>query len=208
MNIILSDNIDFYAELNKDSDDEYSDENMCLLTNLPLDKNAIKLPCSHEFNLYPLYKEVMQQKTITNTSHLNIDKLKFNQIKCPYCRQKHDFLLPRIRLNKDMIYCSGVNSPEQFCMKFHTCEYLFKSGKNKNYMCYKPAYYDVNYCYCLTHHTMASKRRWKTTQSTSKKTTHVNICGAILKTGKRAGHECGAKIIDENIHFCKRHLSS
>ena len=35
MNFVLSDNIDFYAELNKDSDDEYTDENTCLLTNLP-----------------------------------------------------------------------------------------------------------------------------------------------------------------------------
>ena len=32
MNFVLSDNIDFYAELNKDSDDEYTDENTCLLT--------------------------------------------------------------------------------------------------------------------------------------------------------------------------------
>ena len=56
MNYILNNNIDFYAELNKDSDDESSDENTCLLTDLPLDKNSIKLPCSHEFNFYPLYK--------------------------------------------------------------------------------------------------------------------------------------------------------
>lgn len=75
MNYILNNNIDFYAELNKDSDDESSDENTCLLTDLPLDKNSIKLPCSHEFNFYPLYKEVFQQKTLTTSSYLNLDKL-------------------------------------------------------------------------------------------------------------------------------------
>ena len=73
MNIVIDGNIDFYAELNKDtdSDDECSDENTCLLTKLPLDKNSIKLPCSHEFNFYPLYKEVYQQKTIIQTRRAN-----------------------------------------------------------------------------------------------------------------------------------------
>ena len=209
MNFVLSDNIDFYAELNKDSDDESTDENTCLLTNLPLDKNSIKLPCSHEFNFYPLYKEVYRQKTWSSTSHLNIDKLKFHQIKCPYCRQKHDFLLPHIRLNKDMRYCSGVNSPEKFCMEFHTCEYVFKSGKNKGNTCSKSAYYGETSCYCLTHHNSASKKM--TTSVKSKKTNnndgYVKTCGAILKSGKRVGHECGAKISDETNHFCKRHIT-
>ena len=40
MNIILEGNINFYEQLNNlDSDDE--DENVCLLTNLPLDDNKI-----------------------------------------------------------------------------------------------------------------------------------------------------------------------
>jgi|AntAceMinimDraft_11_1070367.scaffolds.fasta_scaffold05651_5 hypothetical protein len=206
MNYILNNNIDFYAELNKDSDDESSDENTCLLTDLPLDKNSIKLPCSHEFNFYPLYKEVFQQKTLTTSSYLNLDKLDFHQIKCPYCRQKHDFLLPHIRINKDMRYCPGVNSPQQFCMKFHTCDYVFKSGKNKGNMCYSNAYYDVNGCYCLTHHTSIAKKM-TTSNKTKTNEGYVKTCGAILKSGKRAGYECGSKIIDETSHFCKRHLS-
>jgi hypothetical protein len=206
MNIILSDNIDFYAELNKDSDDECSDENTCLLTNLPLDKNSIKLPCSHEFNFYSLYKEVYQQKTITTTSYLNIDKLGFHQIKCPYCRQKHDFLLPHIRLNKDMRYCIGVNSPEKFCMAFHTCEYVFKSGKNKNNNCSKTAFHDVGGCYCLAHHKSVSNK--SPTSSKSLKKTCVKVCEAILKSGKRAGCKCEAKISDETNNFCKRHKSN
>ena len=49
----------------------------------------------------------------------------------PILSSKHDFLLPHIRLNKDMRYCSGVNSPEKFCMEFHTCEYVFKVGKTR-----------------------------------------------------------------------------
>ena len=87
MNIVLEGNINFYDELNKiDTDDEDDNELVCLLTNLPLDQNSIKLSCNHEFNLLPLYREVVKQKTRTASSYLNTDKLAFNQIKCPYCR--------------------------------------------------------------------------------------------------------------------------
>jgi hypothetical protein len=201
MNIVLNDDIDFYAELNKDSDDEISDENMCLLTNLPLDKNFIKLPCSHEFNFYPLYKEVYRQKTWSSTSHLNIDKLNLHQIKCPYCRQKHDFLLPHVRINKDMKFCQGVNSPQKFCMDFHKCHYIFKTGKNKGHICSKHAYYDVNGCYCLAHHKNLPKK-----SAMPKKSTNLHTCEGILKTGKRAGQVCGAKITEQTNIFCKRHM--
>jgi hypothetical protein len=210
MNIILEDGINFYDELNKLDDDisVNEDDDICLLSHMHLDKNHIKLKCNHSFNFEPLFKEVCKQKC-GKSINLEIDKVKYNQIKCPYCRQKHDFLLPHIRLNKDMRYCSGVNSPDKFCMEFHTCEYAFKSGKNKGNMCSKSAYYDETSCYCLIHHNSASKKM--TTSVKSKKTNnnngYVKTCGVILKSGKRVGHECGAKISDETNHFCKRHTT-
>ena len=219
MNIVLEGNINFYDELNKlDTDDEDENEPLCLLTNLPLDKNSIKLSCNHEFNFLPLYKEVVQQKTRTNSSYLNTDKLAYNQIKCPYCRQKTENLLPHVRLNKDMSFISGVNTPESLCMKFHTCNYLFKSGKNKDNCCSKQAYFDVEGCFCSTHHAYALKQKQKNAskminQPTSVKNTNNNepsaptLCKAILKTGKRAGQSCNSKIICNNDQFCKRHLS-
>ena len=209
MNIILEGGINFYDELhNMDTDDET--ENCCLLTNLPLDKNRIKLPCNHEFNFLPLYNEVLHQKMKTPTSHLNMDKLAFNQIKCPYCRQKSEFLLPQVRLNKNMIFYPGVNSPEQLCMDFHTCEYIFKSGKNKNNYCSKTAYYDAAGCFCPAHHITMDKKN-KKTSSSSKPTIISNnenivLCNVILKYGKRMGQECGSKTCTDNTQFCKRHL--
>ena len=222
MNIILEGGINFYDELNNiDTDDE--DEKSCLLTNMPLDKNSIKLPCSHEFNFFPLYNEVFHQKVKSSTSHLNTDKLAFNQIKCPYCRQKFDFLLPHIRLNKDMLFCAGVNTPEALSMDFHTCEYMFKNGKHANDYCSKTAYYGVAGCYCPTHQISMEKK------GSSKKQTNLVIdlshdtnnvsnvnavlsnktnvyCKAVLKTGIRLGQDCGAKTCIESTHFCKRHL--
>ena len=223
MNIILEGNINFYDELHKiDTDDEDENEIVCLLTNLPLDKNSIKLSCNHEFNLLPLYKEVVQQKTHTVSSYLNTDKLAYNQIKCPYCRQKMDYLLPHVRLNKEMGFLSGVNAPEKMCMDFHTCEYTFKSGKNKDQCCSKTAYFDVTGCYCTTHHNYALKQKQKTSKivntSISSSTTSTNengnsvivsptLCQGILKSGKRVGQVCGSKIKCKNDSFCKRHVS-
>ena len=217
MNIVLEGNINFYDELHKiDSDDEDDNDNepLCLLTNLPLDKNSIKLPCSHEFNFVPLYKEVVQQKTRTISSHLNTDKLAYHQIKCPYCRQKMDCLLPHVRLNKEMGFISGVNTPEKMCMDFHTCEHTFKSGKNKDQYCSKTAYFDVEGCYCSTHHAYALKQKMKksskpttNTKKPIKISTKKPVCNAILKSGKRIGQVCGSKIKCKNDSFCKRHVS-
>ena len=228
MNIILEGGINFYDELNNiDTDDE--DEKSCLLTNMPLDKNSIKLPCSHEFNFLPLYNEVFHQKVKSSTSHLNTDKLAFNQIKCPYCRQKFDFLLPHIRLNKDMIFYAGVNTPEALSMDYHTCEYMFKNGKRANEYCSKTAYYGVAGCYCTTHQISMEKKGSSKKQTnividlshyTNHETTvstlsNVNAvlsnktkvyCMAVLKTGKRLGQDCGSKTCTESTQFCKRHL--
>jgi len=204
MNIILEGNINFYDELNNmDNDSDDDDDNYCLITKMPLDKNNIKLPCNHAFNFVPLYKEVVQQKSKTNMSYLNTDKLAFDQIKCPYCRQKFNFLLPHIRLNKDMMFCQGVNTPEKFCMEFHTCEYMFKNGKNKDNSCSKPAYYGVSGCYCCNHHITIDKR------NISKEVTNVTtntLCNAVFKSGKRIGEICGSKTCSENNQVCKRHL--
>lgn len=229
MNIILEGGINFYDELNNiDTDNE--DEKSCLLTNMPLDKNSIKLPCSHEFNFLPLYNEVFHQKVKSSTSHLNTDKLAFNQIKCPYCRQKFDFLLPHIRLNKDMLFCAGVNTPEALSMDFHKCEYIFKNGKHANDYCSKTAYYGVAGCYCPVHQISMEKKASSkkqtnlvidlsgdTNNESNDKSTVSNVnavlsnktnvyCMAVLKTGKRLGQDCGSKTCTESTQFCKRHL--
>ena len=151
MNFIIEDNIDFYKQLHDlESDSESDDEQLCLLTKMPLDQNNVVLPCKHSFNLYPLYKEVYNQKLRTSTSYLETNRLNFNQMKCPYCRQIFDFVLPHVRINKQMGFHNGVNSPEKICMKsFHSCSHVFKSGKRKDTPCNKIGYYTKNGCYCI-----------------------------------------------------------
>ena len=236
MNIIIEDNIDFYKELttfDSDDDDDILNENVCLLTRMPLDRNKISLPCKHSFNFYPLYKEVYNQKSKTNISHLETHKLKFNQIKCPYCRQIFDFILPHIRINKSMSFYHGVNTPVNICMPYdHLCTYIFKSGKNKNNVCGKLGYYvDDDSCYCSTHHLIIQKRNTMSKQTNTIVTnivpndtstndtstndtstndtlipkTHLHQCSAVLVKGKRKGDSCNMPIPNNSTHFCKRH---
>jgi len=198
MNIILEGGVNFYDELNKsDSEVDDEEEECCLITNYPLDKNSITLQCNHKFNLLPLYKEVCNQKC--KASHLEITKLKMNEIKCPYCRQRHNKLLPHVKLNNTMSYIHGVNSPEEYCMSLYSCEYTYKSGKNKGNACSNNAYINVDGCYCNTHHKYMEKKL-----ATSKKD-EINKCSAILKSGKRKGMSCGCKISDKTNEFCNRH---
>jgi hypothetical protein len=198
MNIILEDNLNFYDEINNfDSDQEEDDNNICLLSNLPLDSNHIVLPCNHSFNFFPLYKEIVSQKTGPYIG-LEIDKPYFNQIKCPYCRQMSNYLLPHICINDQMTFITGVNSPNNLCMKFKNCNYIFKSGKKKGNKCDKVAFDTCNGCYCKLHQ--------KSVNNKNNKNKHL-LCKSILKSGKRKGQECGLRVKD-SCNYCKRHLKN
>jgi hypothetical protein len=199
-NYIIADNIDFYNELN-DSDYEETIDNYCLISQKPLNENAIVLNCNHQFNLVEIYNEVKRQKIQRHSSlDKTINSLKRNEFLCPYCRQKQTLLLPHIKNAKlGMCFHIGVNSPQALCMPFHTCVYKNKSGKNKGKTCDCPAFsYDGN-ALCGKHYNVLQKKT-----STSSTTQH--ICGAILKSGKNKGQPCGAKIVDSEATFCKRHI--
>lgn len=198
MNIIIEDNINFYEELYKPNLDDDDDDNFCLISNMVLDENKITLPCNHSFNFIPLYKEVVNQKTGSFVG-LEINRLNFNQIKCPYCRQKFNQLLPHVRLNNEISYVSGVNAPERLCMEFKQCNYIFKAGKNKGNKCNKTAFHSSIGCYCDSHQKIISNKKIKDES--------LCLCKATLKSGKRKGEVCGIKIKDEG-EYCKRHSSS
>ena len=92
MNVIIEDDVDFFAELKSAIEDpqknitmETLDCSNCLITHDKLEENYITLACGHKFNYLPLYHEVVKQKSgsILETAYLAL-----NQIKCPYCRIK------------------------------------------------------------------------------------------------------------------------
>jgi hypothetical protein len=99
-NYIIEGNFDFYKELYEsldDSDNNNMDEQLaqvCLISNTPLTKHFVELECKHAFNYVPLFKDLVNHKT--KFSSLDTHRLKVNEIRCPYCRNKQGNVLPYI----------------------------------------------------------------------------------------------------------------
>jgi hypothetical protein len=100
-NYIIEGNFDFYKELYESLDDSDNNNNMdeqlaqvCLISNTPLTKHFVELECKHAFNYVPLFKDLVNHKT--KFSSLDTHRLKVNEIRCPYCRNKQGSILPYI----------------------------------------------------------------------------------------------------------------
>ena len=61
MNFTLEGNIDF-SSLLKTAISEKINQEVSLLTHVPLTEPYIKLPCNHTFNYKPIYDEILMQK--------------------------------------------------------------------------------------------------------------------------------------------------
>ena len=115
----VEDEFDFYKALNET--DDVSDENICMITHLPLTLNSLTLPCKHSFNYMPLYTELC--------IHHN-----YRIIRCPYCRAEFDKFIPFIPL-PNVMRVIGVNGPEKKCMPAPKCQYMMKNGIHKGKVC-------------------------------------------------------------------------
>ena len=97
-NYIIEGNFDFYKELYESLDDSDDNNNVsaqvCLITNTPLTKHFVELECKHAFNYVPLFKDLVNHKT--KFCSLDTHRLKVNEVRCPYCRNKQGNLLPYI----------------------------------------------------------------------------------------------------------------
>ena len=149
MNYIINSNIDFYKEINS-LNESNDDNNICLLTGELLSNNYIILDCNHKFNYLPLYKEICQQKK-NKYNTLETTRLLLNQIKCPYCRNITNNLLPYI-LDDNVELKSGINSPFKYSLKINNCEWIYINGKNKGNKCNCSSFIFNNKNFCLKHH--------------------------------------------------------
>ena len=98
------------------------EDNTCLISNKELTDNFVTLACNHRFNYMSLYNEVHYQKT---QRVLDNAMLRLNEIKCPYCRTVTPKLLPYFKYY-DVRQVRGVNHPQIYSMKLHSCQYLNK----------------------------------------------------------------------------------
>ena len=135
---IIEDGIDFFAELYKSLDDKEllekteEDNNKCLITNQPLTDKFVELNCGHKFNYVALYYDLANHKLKFNLMETKDCKSYLNQIRCPYCRNKQNTLLPYYK-ELGLKPINGVNCYIPIIQKYknnkpeytnYACEYL------------------------------------------------------------------------------------
>lgn len=212
-------NVDFQNELFKLLSEDFSyDDNLCLISNLPLENNHITLYCGHKFNYAPIYNEIKYQKL--QYHNLETQKLTHSEIKCPYCRTIQKGLLP-CRNNFENI--KGVNWPKKNQYKANICGYTFLSGKRKGEECGKKCFDK----YCEGHTKIIESRKAKKALKENKlketlekikkeleKEEEVGIptCQYVYKRGKNKGKQCMCKKPFPSTHnvmqfpwYCKSH---
>lgn len=121
---------EFNKLLNEDFDNLDDDElnnDCCLICGDKLTKNFITLSCGHKFNYLQIYNEVKNYKSGKHN-------LSFSQMKCPYCRNIENSILPYYKMN-DVTKIYGVNYPMKYSLVLNNCKEILKSGKRKGKMC-------------------------------------------------------------------------
>jgi hypothetical protein len=189
------------------TENEDNEENCCLLTKEQLNHIHITLACGHKFNYVPLYREVIAQKTIglSSTGYYTSHSLKRNEIKCPYCRNVQDKLLPY--LNYDGVKkIFNVNHPVKLTMTSQPCMYSVNVNSKKckkNSACkeFATEYYNGTYV-CNKHYDLSITAAPVVSEISASSPASPYKCGVILRYGKNKGSPC------LNPSSCRVHLNS
>ena len=210
MFIECSDHEDDHGNCNtKNTENE---DNFCLLTKEPLSHIHITLACGHKFNYVPLYREVIAQKTIglSPNGYYTSHSLKRNEIKCPYCRNVQDKLLPY--LNYDGVKkIFNVNHPAKLTMTSQPCMYSVnlnsKKCKQKSACKEFATEYHNGICVCKKHYESSLTApalivSEETSAPSPSPISSSTKCGVILRYGKNKGNPC------LNPSSCRVHMKS
>lgn len=214
-------------DIKLDNSDEY-----CLISNVKLETDHVKLDCGHKFNYECIFKDVVGSK---NRGCMMDYRLQVSQIQCPYCRNIQNTLLPLppkdnhielvdgvnwIDVNKHFGSGVVVNTNNTPC-ECRTCfEYIHTITNTK-----------TNKTLCYKHYKMYHSKLMKEKRALAKeKNTAENVivsssgdvsgsvldtpkpvkCGAIIKSGIKKGTACEcftfySSIKDPNVKRCGRH---
>ena len=133
--------------------------NTCLISGEALNDTHVCLPCNHKYNYYPIYREVINQRK-TST-------FRTAQIKCPYCRTKHPYVLPYISM-EGVESIRWVNGPARYQLLPNKCIYVFKSNASK--ICNKPCMNSM-----CQHHTKITTNSTISSETLSAITVETNL---------------------------------
>lgn len=176
------------------------DESYCLISREKLTDTCVKLVCNHSFNYQPLFNEVKKQKLGKRSTE--IIRLQNNQIKCPYCRNVQDKVLPYLPiLNVEKII--GINAPLKWEMLNDKCCMINTNKRSKffNVECGVASWGK----YCKKHYLTGNSKVVDISIANVKVENDNKVkCNTILKYGKRKGEPCGSLAF--NSLTCKRHI--
>jgi hypothetical protein len=189
--------LDFYKLLQDDSEMDYNDAGKCLITHEPLNETAVTLDCKHSFNYLPLYKYVLKSKS-NKFNNLEKKFLKSTQVKCPFCRNIQNTLMPPPPDGVVAPLVHGVNAIEFSSIRMGVCCYRMEGGTPCQSTMVYIAVRDGQ-PYCFSHRT-TMKIKWDTEDKSKHKCTYL-FCRGI-----KTGTPCG-QTITVNIKggLCKRH---
>ena len=97
----------FYKCLANDTESDTDDINShgtCMISQTPLSREHVTLECGHKFNYDAIFNDIYNHKK--QFHELETSRLKGTQIRCPYCRNIQNSLLPHLP-GKKMV--CGVN---------------------------------------------------------------------------------------------------
>ena len=196
MNYVIEDGIDFWSELEKDDEEGAGDEDACLLTGEALGMNHIALKCGHAFNYAPLFNELRREKTRHNPKE--IQRVQTNQIKCPYCRQVHNGLLPFVpTITTERL--RGVNAPDKYTMTLCACEWKMKNGSRSGQLCGGSAF--------QTQYGSRCEKHWRTEERDAKLASNWTAeMQAVCDKSKRAELVAKLKAQGRPVYGSKRVL--
>ena len=174
----------------------------------------LNVTIGHTFNYYPLYQEIVSQKSkLRSRIDVTTMCLALQDLRCPYCRSLQKKLLP-YREMKGVEEKWGVNAQKRHVMMAYKCKYVFLTRKEKDSVCNKPC----NGEHCKYHVSVIEKRNKLANhknelESPLKGMTDDEIanhtyskCSMILKSGKSKGNACKCKCFKDGM--CKRHYQS
>lgn len=167
-----------YNEIMENTINGVNDEDICLITKLPMNKKFV-LPCNHTFEYDALLKNLLCTQNI------------YNKHNCPYCRRCFNGFIPYCNNNQTK-FNPSLNINKIFnTNNYLSCSYVFKSGKSKNSKCCNTGHYFDDNIYCFKHGKKYEESK------------NALYCKQILKNGK----QCKFKCFDKEDGLCKRHYN-
>jgi len=194
VNLNNNETLDFFEELFKSVGENNNnvDDKVCLISGEKLVKYSVTLDCGHTFNYDSIFNEVYQQKC--NPKRLETQRLRINQLKCPYCRNIQPKFLPQLNDGYELYY--GVNTPLKYCMFLSKCKHVYKYGKRKGFVCDR----NTNDDFCKMHAKCVSNKKdngqvnkTNITEDMAENiilTTNKQYCQSIIPRGNRKGMNC------------------